>query len=131
MLFALTLIVKQYGKKEYPFLFASNIATAENNTPPRRVFSSDRSHNTRSSQSRFYVVNYIVHLTHSFLAGSFFFFFFFFLTWKSLKFLLAKKKKFSNTELQYRILRYITIHYCFTVLCFKHYICGITYAKRK
>ena len=26
---------------------------------------------------------------------------------------------FLNTELQYRIIPYITIHYCFTMLCFK------------
>ena len=50
--------VKRYGMKEYPFLFAPNTATAENNTSLGHGFSSDRSHNTRSSQSGFNVTNY-------------------------------------------------------------------------
>ena len=44
--------------KQYPFLFASNIATTENNTFLRHGFTSDGSHNLRNSQSGFYVTNY-------------------------------------------------------------------------
>ena len=57
LLFALTFTVKRFGMKEYPFFFASNIATAENNASLRHGFSSNRSLNTRSLQSGFYVTN--------------------------------------------------------------------------
>ena len=58
LLFAFTFTVKRYGMKQYPFLFASNIATTENNTFLRHGFTSDGSHNLRNSQSGFYVTNY-------------------------------------------------------------------------
>ena len=41
LLFAFTFTVKRYGMKQYPFLFASNIATTENNTFLRHGFTSD------------------------------------------------------------------------------------------
>ena len=37
--------------KEYPFLFALNIATAENNITLRHAFSSDRIHELHSTHS--------------------------------------------------------------------------------
>ena len=45
LLFAFTFTVKRYGMKQYPFLFASNIATTENNTFLKHGFTADGIHN--------------------------------------------------------------------------------------
>ena len=63
LLFAFTFTVKRYGMKHYPFLFASNIATTENNTFLRHGFTSDGSHNLRNSVG---VLRHELHSTHSF-----------------------------------------------------------------
>ena len=67
LLFAFTFIVKRYGMKECPFLFALNIATTENNTFLSHGFTSDGSHNMQNSGR---VLCHKLHLTHSLSASS-------------------------------------------------------------